>query len=245
MMGQEMKSRLIPVILAVSLTAAACGYAQTEERAAGGQPPEDAVKEIVVFDMDPASDEDGAGELFFEDENGGRIYFSAEQPDWGKGPYYLNQMRTWQPGSCLDEGYFNRSGERVDVICKDGTKLVFLNTTGSMDRSGYKHIIDKSGYELVMVNRHFYDIGFQEDYLKDKDASADDEYYPQTAVRLLDADELRDMNQTDLSIARNEMYARHGRIYNDLFWERCFHQKVLVSSCPGRGTVCPEAESAV
>lgn len=50
-------------------------------------------------------------------------------------------------------------------------------------------------------------------------ADPDAFYYPQTASRLLTKEERENMNQTDRSIARNEMFARHGGRLRNRFYK--------------------------
>lgn len=51
------------------------------------------------------------------------------------------------------------------------------------------------------------------------------EYFPETAYEILSSDTLDVMDQTKLSIARNEIYARHGRKFNDEFIKAVFMSK--------------------
>ena len=111
----------------------------------------------------------------------------------------------------------NVSGERVDMTWKDRTKLVFLAVT---DDSG-----NRKGTQLMMLDGQLNDSGFQEGYLNQYDVTVEEEYYPQTKERLLDMTELETMNQTDLSIARNEIFARYGRKFEDPLIQALFDRK--------------------
>lgn len=112
---------------------------------------------------------------------------------------------------------YNVSGERLDMTWDDGTRLVFLAITDDMG--------SPRGIELMMIDGQFNDNGFQENYLNQYDVTIDEEYYPQTANRLLEKEELDRMNQTDLSIARNEIFARHKRRFEDPFLQAVFNRK--------------------
>lgn len=111
----------------------------------------------------------------------------------------------------------NVSGERVDMTWEDGTKLIFLDVTDDMG--------NPMGTQLMMMDGQLNDGGFQENYLNQYDVTIGDEYYPQTKERPLEAMELKGMNQTDLSIARNEIFARHGRKFEDPFLQAVFARK--------------------
>ena len=141
------------------------------------------------------------------------------QLDWSRGPCLLEDVTALLDGKGLPyEGYYNGSGERLDMVWEDGTALMFLAATDDMD--------NPKGTELMMVNNgRFNDSGFQEDYLNHYDVDSDEEYYPQTAGRLLEEQELWGMDQTELSIARNELFARHGRKFEDPFLKAVFSRK--------------------
>ena len=111
----------------------------------------------------------------------------------------------------------NVSGERVDMTWKDETKLVFLDVT---DDAG-----NRKGTKLMMMDGQLNDSGFQEGYLDQYDVTVEEEYYPQTKERLLDMAELENMNQTDLTIARNEIFARYGRKFEDPLIQALFDRK--------------------
>lgn len=114
-------------------------------------------------------------------------------------------------------GYYNQSEERLDVILEDGTKLLFFDTSDSYT--------DPPAYELMMEGDDFNHNGFQENYLKAYDVITDEYYYPDFSERIWSSEELWGFNQTDLSIARNQIFARHGRKFNDKFLNALFLQK--------------------
>lgn len=141
-----------------------------------------------------------------------------EQAGWGRKACHLEDVESLLQGRGLDyENHGNVSGERVDMTWGDGTKLMFLAVTDDMGHP--------RGMELMMADGQFNDSGFQENYLNQYDVTRDEEYYPQTAKRPLKEDELKNMNQTDLSIARNEIFARHGRMFEDPFLQAVFKRK--------------------
>ena len=115
---------------------------------------------------------------------------------------------------------FNVSTERMDLVCADGTKLIFLNKWSDVYGSGFDQ-----GMILIMIDNSFCTRGFQESYLKKVGDQSALEYYPQTAEYIILESELMKMSQTDLSIARNEIYARHGRMFSDPFLNAVFSLK--------------------
>lgn len=114
-------------------------------------------------------------------------------------------------------GYYNQSLERIDMTLEDGTALLFLRVSDSEGKD--------MGYELMMVNEQLNSNGFQEDYLNEYDVTTDEFYYPDLSERLWEYDELRDFDVTELSIARNQIYAKHGREFQDLFLRGVFERK--------------------
>lgn len=153
------------------------------------------------------------------EENIGAAYKRVlNRLDWSREPCYLQDVKEFlAEEELLWEGYYNLSGERVDMLWEDGTKLLFLAAPNDAGEA--------MGMELMMINESLNDNGFQENYLHQYDVTMDEEYYPQTATRLLDAEELQSMNQTALAIARNELFARHGRKYEDVFLKAVFTRK--------------------
>lgn len=104
------------------------------------------------------------------------------------------------------------SGERMDLLCDDGTVFVLMRT-GLAEK------------ELIMAGDRLSEEGFQRAFVHEQVAEPEEYYYPDTSSRLLNQYELREMNQTDLSIARNEIYARHGRCFTNPFLKAVFSRK--------------------
>ncbi|HKM33850.1 MAG TPA: YARHG domain-containing protein [Lachnospiraceae bacterium] len=114
-------------------------------------------------------------------------------------------------------GLYNLSEERLDLTLSDGTNLLFIKTRDSE--------MNDMGYMLMMKNQEFNKNGFQEDYLNAYDVITDEYYFPDLVDRLLTEDDLWSMNKTNLSILRNQIYARHGRKFKDSFLNAVFSQK--------------------
>lgn len=134
------------------------------------------------------------------------------------GPLYLNDItQSLDANSLKWAAYYNVSHERIDMTWEDGTTLIFLSPAD--ENNSLKKPI------LTMLSNRFYSKRFEEYYLHQPDADPDAFYYPQTASRLLTKEELENMNQTDLSIARNEMFARHGRAFTEPFLQGIFTAK--------------------
>lgn len=114
-------------------------------------------------------------------------------------------------------GYYNQSKERLDMVLEDGTSLLFLDTNDSYT--------EPAEYEMMMKGNEFNHNGFQENYLKAYDVTWDEYYYPDLSERIWEENELWSFNQTDLFIARNQIFARHGRKFSDTFLDAVFSQK--------------------
>jgi hypothetical protein len=81
-------------------------------------------------------------------------------------------------------------------------------------------------------NSNSYD---DEQYYEDDDWSAEDEYIlPYSDYEYLEAWQLEDLTEEELRIARNEIFARHGRIFNDKALMSYFENK----SCHHIGLRC-------
>lgn len=118
-------------------------------------------------------------------------------------------------------GYYNVSKERVDMTLEDGTSLIFMETS----ENGHK----PEDYELMMLGDKFNGNGFQNNYLDIFDRVtfefADEYYYPDLSDYVMPEQDLWTMNQTDLSIARNQIFARYGRKFEDAFLDAVFREK--------------------
>lgn len=184
-----------------------------------------------IFKFQPANSEEPVAETEIEedteikaetsDETEYQIMTWAELLDTffsGSGKVMLPQVT-----GALDEenvqytGYYNQSLERIDVTLEDGTALLFLRVSNSEGKD--------MGYELMMVNEQLNSNSFQEDYLNEYDVTTDEFYYPDLSERLWEYDELRDFDATKLSIARNQIYARRGREFQDPFLRGVFERK--------------------
>ena len=124
------------------------------------------------------------------------------------------------------EGCYNLSGERLNMTLEDGTELIFFHTNDPEDnRKSWKcEDRDASRYELVMFDQELYYYVFQENYLNQYDVAIDEYYYADTTQLLEEAD-LWVLNQTDLSILRNQIFAQYGRQFDDPFLDAIFSAK--------------------
>lgn len=138
--------------------------------------------------------------------------------DFDYGSIYLPEVQ-----EALDEagiryaGFYNVSGERLDVTLEDGTALVFLETRDPDQ--------NPAGLELMLKGDEFNKNGFQENYLNAYDVIWEDKFEPDLTEGLVEENELWGLNQTDLSIIRNQVYAVHGRKFSDPFLDAVFRQK--------------------
>lgn len=118
-------------------------------------------------------------------------------------------------------GYFNTMRERLDVTLEDGTTLIFLATKMDEEASGWER--QPSDYELMMKGTELNDSHFQENFLHEYDVTTDEYYFPNLSEPL--EQNLWYQEQTGLSIARNQVYARYGRIFEDPFLNAVFRRK--------------------
>lgn len=147
--------------------------------------------------------------------------------DWnGLQPVYLEQVLADLEGCGIRyEGYYNVSGERLDMTLEDGTKLVFL-VTDSIDALTEEERRASERYELMLKGGEFNANGFQEHYLHAYDVIVEDYFFPELFETVVEDSLLWQMNQTDLSIARNQFFAKYGRKFKDDFLNAVFSQKV-------------------
>lgn len=138
--------------------------------------------------------------------------------DFSYGPIMLEQVqKQLEEENIHYTGYFNVSGERLDLTLENGVTLVFLETRDSQ--------LQTIGYELIMKGTEFNKNGFQENYLNAYDVITDEYYYPDLSQEPLREEDLYQYNQTDLSIIRNQIFAKYGREFQDPFLNAVFLQK--------------------
>lgn len=113
----------------------------------------------------------------------------------------------------------NQSGERIDMQLEDGRRLVFLQTK---TMNG-----EDAGYELMMLGNQLNKNGFQENYLNEYDVTIEESYFGwmEDEMGLLKTEDLERLNQTDLWICRNQIFARRGRNFTDPFLQEIFKAK--------------------
>lgn len=115
-------------------------------------------------------------------------------------------------------GYYNVSGERLDLTLEDGTALLFLQV-----KDDWGNPLDR--YELMMRGTELYSNGFEEDYLCCFDVIADEPYYPDLSAEIVDESTLWALSQTELALVRNQIYAVRGRRFQDPFMDAAFRLK--------------------
>ena len=83
-----------------------------------------------------------------------------------------------------------------------GSTYDYNSTTNDYDTSGY----DTSGYDTSGYDTSHYD---------DEESGDEDEYiFPDSDTTYLTKSDLKGMSADELNYAKNELYARHGRIFN-------------------------------
>lgn len=117
----------------------------------------------------------------------------------------------------LYEAYYDDGDIRINMTLEDGTALIFLKT----ENIDGEYI----GYALVMKGEYFISSVYQELYLKCYDVICDDYYFPRLSEQVMTEEEVYDLNLFDCRIAINELYAKHGRAFNDSFIRNIFELK--------------------
>lgn len=118
-------------------------------------------------------------------------------------------------------GYYNVSGERLDLTLEDGTLLVFLEV-----RDPEQEYWERTNrYELMLKGEELNENAFQEKYLNEYDVTDDEFMWPDLSGEELERNRLAEYNQTDLSIARNQVFAKYGRKFADPFLQAVFARK--------------------
>ncbi len=118
-------------------------------------------------------------------------------------------------------GYYNVSRERIDIVLEDKTHLIFLEVNDP--EKDYWERTNR--YQLIMKGDTFNGNAFQEMYLNEYDVTSNEYMFPNLSDKDLDPDMLFVCNQTDLSIARNQLFAKYGRKFTDPFLSAVFSRK--------------------
>lgn len=128
----------------------------------------------------------------------------------------LEEMTTVldEKGICYEGDY---NDVRVDLTLDDGTPLVFLRVESDEG--------DELGYELIMQGEYFSGEFFQEHFYHAYDVIIDQYYYPSLSNEIITEEELSQFNSVTCAIARNELFAKYGRKFEDSFLNQVFSQK--------------------
>ena len=112
---------------------------------------------------------------------------------------------------------FNYSGERIDIELEDGRKLMFIEwIIGSGEYVG--HI-------LVMKDGVLDSECFKVRYLQKNNMHNAGYFVPQFIKEKVNKEWLEGMNQTNLYIMQNEVYAKYGKKFEDPFLNELFSTK--------------------
>ncbi len=225
------KKRWMLLLSICMLTLTACGEEQapevlnhtevnteavTETKAPTQIETQDATKvpsqtDAPVFTTEPIPTETSAPEIPVEAKNWPEVQAELEQ----QGLQYV--------------GYYTITMERLDVMVEDGTEMIFLyNNDATSDETemwiDYNEDRKPEEYTLVMKNDTFYRDIFEEYYLGGvtKDSTA---YYQPDASMLWGEITPYTMGLTGLELSEKQLYAKHGLIFEDDFWNAVFQQK--------------------
>ncbi len=215
--------RLLAVLLASAFLAGCAAAARQEGEGAASQQ----VYQDGSMGQDETPEEGGPSQGAQSAGSGTGQEDAGEKKDGGTAGFFnfdRGSISLEEALSYLDQeeiryaGYYNVSGERLDLTLEDGTALLFLQV-----KDDYGNPLDR--YELMMCGDELDPNGFQENYMCCFDVIADEPYYPDLSAELVDEETLWGMNQTDLAIVRNQIYAVRGRRFSDPFLDAVFRLK--------------------
>lgn len=200
--------RLLAVMIVMSTVFAGCGEAEQLPNVVLEQQQDNTVQVDVIQENQAQTEEEIAPQNIQEVLNS----WNFEQ-----GAILLPEvLEALEKNKIQYTGYYYYS-ERLDITLEDGSTLLLLKAT---DSDG-----TELGYELIMKNEEFNANGFQEDYLNAYDVISDEYFYPDLSERLWTEDELLGLDDTRLSIARNQIFAKYGRRFEDSFLHEVFSRK--------------------
>ena len=206
--------RSILAVLLVAVIFTGCAAAGKDARQEGG---ENASEQVWQEGTEEQGSQPGAGgqmeegeSIVGEKEETGETAAGgvAEFLNFDRGSIALEETLAY-----LDQeeiryaGYYNVSGERLDLTLEDGTALLFLQVKDDCGNP-----LDR--YELMMRGTELYSNGFEEDYLRCFDVISDEPYYPDLSAEIVDESTLWALSQTELALVRNQIYAVRGRRKN-------------------------------
>ena len=108
----------------------------------------------------------------------------------------------------------NESGEKANMVLEDDSKLIFF-----ANRSDY--LDGMEGYILTIKDQEMNVNTFQK-YFYNTEPKPDYSYFGMDSAGVISASDLGGLTQTDLYIMRNEIFALHGREFDDPFLQSVF-----------------------
>lgn len=176
-------------------------------------------KEILAESTETAEipSEEHKQQIILTEERKQQIEACLLVGDFSASPVVLEEVAAYLDEKDVYYYGFYTGGERADIITDDGMMLLFLETE---NQDGLPF-----GYELIMVNDMFNQWSFQENYYHAYDVIDDQYYYPELSERVWTEEDLSGFSRTELSIARNELFAKYGRIFEDPFLNQVFGVK--------------------
>lgn len=175
------------------------------------------------------------------DKKGIFIYYSNASNSVGTSVFGVNNDKLQLKGAVFANNY-----TKPDDINNDGIYEVLSNSTSVVALSKkdnskwYKIYEDGRTPTEVSVNK-------DEKTKTNTDTNSTDYIFEDSDKRYLTEDDLRNMSKEQLSLARNEIFARHGYVFNDEEFKKYFTAKswyVPNSSYDGSDSVLNEYEMA-
>lgn len=178
---------------------------------------EEDIQEEFRQDRDVEGESEQKQQIILTEERKQQIEACLSMGDFSASPVVLEEIVSYLNEKGVYYHGFYIGGERADIITDDGMTLLFLETE---NQDGLPF-----GYELIMVNDMFNQWSFQENYYHAYDVIDDQYYYPELSERVWTEEDLSGFSRTELSIARNELFAKYGRIFEDPFLSQVFGVK--------------------
>lgn len=188
-----------------------------KEETAGQEASADEVTEEEATEPEADTQEEAVNTIILSEERKAQIESGLYAGVFSASPILLEEVTAYLDEKGIHYKGFYTGGERADMTLEDGTTLLFLETE-NQDMIPF-------GYELIMVNDTFNQWSFQENYYHAYDVTFDQYYYPELSERVWKEEEFNGFSRTELSIARNELFAKYGRIFEDPFLNQVFSVK--------------------
>lgn len=151
-----------------------------------------------------------------KDTNGMYLRYNSDDGEEGIGVFDVDEERVQLKGAVLSNNY-----TKPDDINNDGIYEVLSNSTSMFSYSSkgvskwYKINADGSEPSEINGNVKNDSSSSNKQYSNDLSELKNTDYlFPQSSSEFLTDDDLKNLSKSQLAIARNEIFARHGYVFN-------------------------------